>query len=317
MNQKNEIKSKNNYENASNSIIINSSINYKQIAESVSSIIPSQEMIDNMTKTLIAIIEEITAMTKPIINAMAQMQINYAPFFKGIQEALEKAKRDPNNILNWIDYSEKLSDYIWTIPYNISGEKLKEVFENVNSESEFDKYMRNYYKKEVVTKMMNEIKMILSNKHKLVFEQIEKAYNNRMYALSIIGMMSIIDELCAFFLDDKGTGARRDMLKPIIDDMDKKDDINSYLIDSMILSNNINVIYENIDFNKKIKIETKKQARRNPCQHGRAYSNRKTDAIMLLNTIYNLLVFQKNCSKYEKSLIYVKKTKSFIIKTSW
>ena len=46
-------------------------------------------------------------------------------------------------------------------------------------------------------------------------------------ALCIIGMMSIIDELCAFFLDDKGAGSRRDILKPIIDDMDKKVGINS------------------------------------------------------------------------------------------
>lgn len=160
------------------------------------------------------------------------------------------------------------------------------------------------------------IKEMLPNKHKLVFVQIEKAYNNKMYALSIIGIMSIIDELCVFFLDDKVKGARIDMLKPIINDIEKKDGINSYLIDAMILSNNINIIYESIDFNKKIKIKTKKQARKNPCQHGRSYSNRKTDAIMLLNTIYNLLVFQKNCSKYEKSLIYNSNKKTFKIKNS-
>lgn len=316
MNQKDEVKNRKNYKYIDKSIIINSSIDYKKIAESINSAIPSQEMIDNMTKPLIAAVEKITAMTKPIINAMTQMQINYAPFFKGIQQALEEAKKDPDNILNWLDYSEKLSDYIWTIPYNISSEKLKEIFENVNSESEFDKYMRGYYKKGIVNNMVCEIKEMLPNKHKLVFVQIEKAYNNKMYALSIIGIMSIIDELCVFFLDDKGKGARIDMLKPIINDIEKKDGINSYLIDAMILSNNINIIYESIDFNKKIKIKTKKQARRNPCQHGRSYSNRKTDAIMLLNTIYNLLVFQKNCSKYEKSLIYNSNKKIFKIKNS-
>lgn len=267
-----------------------------------------------MTKPLIAAVEKITAMTKPIINAITQMQIDYAPFFKGIQRALEEAKKDPDNFLNWLDYSEKLSDYIWTIPYNISSEKLKEIFENVNSESEFDKYMRSYYKKGIVNNMVGEIKEMLPNKHKLVFEQIENAYNDKMYALCIIGMMSIIDELCAFFLDDKGAGSRRDILKPIIDDMDKKVGINSYLIDAMILSNNINVIYENVDFNKQIKFKTKKQARRNPCQHGRSYSNRKTDAIMLLNTIYNLLLFQKNCSKYKGTLIYKKNKKVYEIK---
>lgn len=69
-----------------------------------------------MTKPLIAAVEKITSMSKPIINALTQMQINYASFFKKIQQVLEEYKKDPDNILNWVDYLEKLSDYIWIIP---------------------------------------------------------------------------------------------------------------------------------------------------------------------------------------------------------
>ena len=74
----------------------------------------------------------------------------------------------------------------------------------------------------------------------------------------------------------------------------------------MILSENLNVIYENIEFNEKIKIDTHKKARRNPSQHGRLFSNRKIDAIMLLNTMFNLLTVQKEL-KYYKNKLYKKK----------
>lgn len=313
MNQKNKNKN-NKFKGIDNYIIINSNNDHKKNIEYIDKYISSQKMIENISKPLIDTVEKIVKKKKKIIKDIIQMQINYAPFFKGVQQALEESKKDPDNLLNWIDYTEKLSYYIWTIPYKIDSGKLKDIFENVNSESEFDKKMRNYYKKEVVVNMIEEIKQLLPQKHLIIFKQLSEAYYNGMYSLSIIGMMSIIDDLCVFFLYDKSTSTRQNMFKPIIEDMDKSNGISSYLIDTMILSNNINVIYEYVDFNKRIKLKTKKKARRNPCQHGRSYSNRKTDAIMLLNTIYNLLLLQNNCYEYKNTIIYNKKKKLFYFK---
>lgn len=56
---------------------------------------------------------------------------------------------------------------------------------------------------------------------------------------------------------------------------------------------------------KKVKINTHKKARRNPSQHGRSFSNR-VDVIMLLNTMFNLLIPQKELKKC-RNRIYKKK----------
>ena len=287
----------------------------KELTLSIKQSIPSVEMIEKIAKPLVEIVVKMTEAIKPVVDLVIDMQVKYAPFFKELGEALDKAKKNPDSAINWFNYSEKLSEYIWTVPYQMDSRQLKYIFEKVDSESNFDSYMGRYYTKARIERLFSEIKIMLPNVHKTLFNQIELSFYDKRYSLSIIGIMSIIDELCSYFLFDKGVSARQNLFKPIIEDIDSKDGITLYLLNIMILSNNINTIYENIDFNNKIEIKTNKKARRNPCQHGRSYSNRKIDAIMLLNTIYNLLIAQKVGLKYKDKLKYKSNKKEFCIET--
>lgn len=189
-----------------------------------------------------------------------------ASYFTELAETFAKAKNNPNSLLNWMNYSEKISEYIWTIPYDITSEELQELFTVVNSEKEFDKYMVKYFNKNKIIKLCGEITSRLNRKHKTMFKQIINAFDSKNYALANVGMLSIIDELCSHFLYNKGKSTRVDMFIPLIEEID-----NSYnifeVIPIMILNDNIKVIYEAVDFNRKIAIKTNKKVRRNPSQH--------------------------------------------------
>lgn len=93
---------------------------------------------------------------------------------------------------------------------------------------------------------------------------------------------------------------------PIVEIIDNTSDDNFEVIPILVLNDNINVIYETVDFNKRIKIKTNKKVRRNPSQHGKYFSNRKIDTIMLLNTVYYLLIVMDTYKQYVGKIIYVK-----------
>ena len=98
------------------------------------------------------------------------------------------------------------------------------------------------------------------------------------------------------------------MFKPIIENLDENIDDRMLVLEVMILSNNIDIIYEDISFTQKIVINTNKKTRRNPCQHGQAFSNRKIDTLMLLNTMYYLLFFRTELKQYKGKLAVKGKT---------
>jgi hypothetical protein len=229
-------------------------------------------------------------------------------YFDELSKTLEKARENPNSLLNWIEYSEKLSEYIWTIPYDISSDELKKLTSIVNSEKEFDKYMLKYFDKDKLEKMFNEILSRIPYKHKTILKQIRNSFYQKNYALANTGILSVIDELCSQFLSNKGCVKRKDILLPIVEIIDNTSDNNFEVIPILVLNDNINVIYENVDFNKRIKIKTNKKVRRNPSQHGKYFSNRKIDTIMLLNTIYYLLMVMDTYKQYVGKIIYVKKS---------
>lgn len=81
----------------------------------------------------------------------------------------------------------------------------------------------------------------------------------------------------------------------------------------MMVNSNINLLYEQIEFNNKISINTNKKSRRNPISHGKSYSYKKIDTIMLLNTMYYLLVIQNELKGYKNSLYRNSKKKEFYI----
>ena len=74
-----------------------------------------------------------------------------------------------------------------------------------------------------------------------------------------------------------------------------------------MLNNNINLLFDNVDFNN-IKISNNKAIRRHTTQHGKKYSNKKIVSIMLLNTLYNLLYIKEDLKVYKQRL-KVKKEK--------
>ena len=117
---------------------------------------------------------------------------------------------------------KKLSEYLWTIPFDINSKKLKEIFEQINSEEEFDSYMKKYFTKTKINELFILIENILPKKHKTMFKQIKKAFFDKSYSLAIVGIMSIIDELCSYFLIDKGCNGRQNLFEPIIEDLDSR-----------------------------------------------------------------------------------------------
>ena len=260
-----------------------------------------KESINSLQNTLKKLAELIRPITETVIN----FQIKMTPYFKELAEALQTAKDNPDSLMNWINYCEKLEEYLWAFPFDIKSEELKNILEKVNSEEEFDKYMIKYFDDSKIAELKDNIVLMLPYKHKVTFKQIMESFFNKNYALCNLGITAIIDDLCTFFLKDKGCLKRNNLFLPIIEDVDKKTNDNFKAIPLIILNANINKIYENVNFNKRISISTHKKTRRSTNQHGKKFVNNKLDTIMLLNTIYYLLLITKNFSQYKGRVIYV------------
>ena len=273
-----------------------------KISNMIEELSPIKQIANNLAEAFKPIVTE-------IVNSLPKM----SSYFQELYELLEKARENPDSLANWVEYSRKLSDYMWTIPYDISSDELKILTQTVNSEEEFDKYMLKYFNKEKIEKLFEYILIRLNRKHKTIAKQIKNAYFLKDYALANVALLSIIDELCSQFLMDKGCLKRQDILLPIIETIDNSSEDMFEVIPILVLNNNINVIYENINFNKRIRIKTNKKVRRNPSQHGRAFSNKKIDTIMLLNTIYYLLIVMENYKQYLGKIIYVRNNKEITI----
>ena len=302
-----------------NSINSNKGIKYimldsklKAITEKMKELIIPTEIymqnIDQVSKSMQNTFGKIKDIIRLMIETIAEHQIKMTPYFKELGKALNKAKENPDSLINWINYCNKLEDYFWTFPFDMKTEELKKILENANSEEEFDKYMVKYFNKKKIEKLSDEILLMIPSKHKVMFRQIINAFYNKNYALGNLGITAIIDDLCTFFLNDKSCTKRQNLLLPIIEEVD----VNSNIFEAIpliILNSNINTIYEDIKFNKRITIGTHKKARRNPNQHGKCFANNKLDTIMLLNTMYYMLIVISIFSKYKGKIIYVRNNK--------
>lgn len=281
-----------------------------RLVETMKPIISMQnELIFNIVKQvnpMQEIAKKLSEALKPITSQIIDSLPKMTSYFDELSKSWEKARENPDSLLNWIEYSEKLSEYIWTIPYDISSDELKSLTTIVNSEKEFDKYMLKYFDKAKLEKLFNELLFKIPYRHKTILKQIRNSFYQKDYALANTGILSVIDELCSQFLSDKGCLKRKDILLPIVEIIDNTSDDNFEVIPILVLNDNINVIYETVDFNKRIKIKTNKKVRRNPSQHGKYFSNRKIDTIMLLNTVYYLLIVMDTYKQYVGKIIYVK-----------
>lgn len=225
-------------------------------------------------------------------------------------QKIEETKNDPDSVLNYMSYVKNLSNYFWAMPYNINTTELKLIFENVNTEREFDEYMKKYFTTIKLQQLFNDITSKISRKRVTIFKQIEQAFYNRQYSLINNAIISIIDDELSYYNNDKKETKRKDILFPIIKEFKNKSVSECNFLDLFyleMLNNNINLLFDNVNFNN-ITISNNKAIRRHTTQHGKKYSNKKIVSIMLLNTLYNLLYIKEDLKIY-KGRLKIKKEK--------
>lgn len=273
------------------------------------------KMIESLTNPLITVINRIAESQREIVNTIAESIKISNPLFDSFTKTIEEIKANPNSLASWLNYYDKLSEFFWILPYQMDVNELHEVLKTIQTEQEFDRYILKYFNKSKINFLLKDNMNMLNRKQdKKLFEQIILAYNNKSYALANIGLISMIDNLLSYYLIDKGCVSRLNLFEPIIKDLDSKNGLSDdFIFIVMMINSNINLLYENVEFNEKIKIKTNKKSRRNPVSHGKSYSNKKIDTIMLFNTMYYLLIAQNELKKYKSSLIYNRNKKEFYI----
>lgn len=235
----------------------------------------------------------------------------------GYMEQVKKALLILVNLsdeLQEYDYNqckEMLNRFYWTWPYNISEPELKCLIEKSKGEEDFDKFMLSFFTKEKIKNMIEKIKILLPEKQKMLFGQIIMAYDNKLYAIGNIAIMSIIDNELAIVLHNKGNVHRKGILEPVVNFyIDKSGELcigQEIIIRLVLLANVIDFIYQNYNFDEKIKINTNKSIRRHLAMHGEGYSNKSIDFIMLLNTLYELEEYYQYLKVFESSIREEKK----------
>lgn len=273
----------------------------------------SENIMERISNSISNVISQIAEVQMQFINSITEtISKNITPVFRGLVDTLEEARNNPDSRLNWMNYYDKLSEFFWIMPYKITTEELHEILQCVETEKEFDKYINRYFSKTKVNLLFSDINNMLSNNaQRRIFNQIVKSYEDKSYALASIGITTMIDNFLSYYLIDKGCSSRIKLFEPIINDLDLRRNNSDFSFIVMMVNSNINLLYENIEFNNKILISTNKKSRRNPIAHGKSYSYKKIDAIMLANTLYYLLAIQSELKEYKDSLY--KKNKEFYI----
>ena len=293
---------------------------------SLKNIIPNTTMLSQMgnyiaqssiSPALSSAIMQIAETQRQFMNCFSNViNESISPALKALAISLEEARNNPDSVLSWMNYYDRLSEFFWIMPYKITTEELHEILQNVGTEKEFDQYIIRYFNKAKVDSLIVDIREMLSNNsQRKVYDQIVTAYRSKSYALASIGITTMIDNSLSYYLIDKGCTARIKLFEPIINELELKRDNSDFSFIVMMVNSNINLLYEQIEFNNKISINTNKKSRRNPISHGKSYSYKKIDTIMLLNTLYYLLVIQNRLKKYKSSLLYKRNKKEFYIAT--
>lgn len=261
--------------------------------------------IEKFTTPMQKLMNSLSAVLTPIVKQVADNMPKMSPLFKGLASSLRDWINDPDSLYNWYVNDDRLGKYFWTIPYNMDSSKLKLILEKVNSEKQFDEYLIEYFTDDMIKNMFDDIYSMLSDNHKEIFLQIKDGYFCDSFALINVSLLAIVDQLCSFFIKDKSCTRRKNLFTPIIEEISKNDDryIESIIIS--IVNTNLNLIFENVDFNKNISINTNKKVRRHLSQHGLMFSNKKIDSLMLINLIYSLLLIINNYGCYKSKLKYI------------
>ena len=129
-----------------------------------------------------------------------------------------------------------------------------------------------------------------------------KAYGRGDYVIANNAWMSIIDNLLSNYLYNPGQVRRQGLLRPIVDLWSEAFYNTAMAFRLMMLSHNVDFIFEEYNFAEKIVIETNKKVRRHPAIHGFRYSNHKIDSLMLMNTLQDLLSLKDVLELFKGSL---------------
>ncbi len=272
--------------------------------------IPSHEIYEKTTKV-------VKCFSEVLINAVATNYMQkFSDAFQSFIGMIEEAKNDPDSVLNFYNYQEKLDSFHWAWPFGIETAELKKLIENASCEEDFDNLMVSFFSKNRLEQMNVHIYSMLPRKHKIIFFQACDAFRDKQYALANNALFSIIDNLLGEVLNNKGIMRRKGIFDPIISfysDTYKMNDT-LFLFHLQMLSNSINLLFEDYDFDNRIKLNTSKTVRRHLSIHGIKYSNKRSDTVMLLNTLCALLDNRKYINPFKDEIKYQKKRKSFEIK---
>ena len=89
-------------------------INKLSIAETIkkveSATTPIKSYIKNMNNSLHENLKKFADIIKPITETVINLKINITPYFKELEKALQKAKENPDSLINWSDYCKKLKE---------------------------------------------------------------------------------------------------------------------------------------------------------------------------------------------------------------
>ena len=188
--------------------------------------------------------------------------------------------------------------------------QLKEILTNNKDETSFDKIMIKYFTKEKTNQMITDISNNLPKKHKVIFKQAINSFNNKDFAIANMVFYSIIEDLLAGYTQNKGNNTRNTILNPVVDYYCRYQ-INEvpFIFELCLLSNCINYIYKQYDFNSNEQPSNHKKVSRHLSQHGKKYSNQKIDCLLLLNCIYKIIYFEDILKPF-KGLLVRNKDKS-------
>lgn len=262
--------------------------------------------------------KKITESFKPMFETMAaisQAITNTIPknYLQGLVEVIQEVYNNPNSLINYSKYEQQLDNFHWAWPYDFKANEIKALVETVGDEKEFDDYMIEFFSDGKDSKLMESILAELPKRQHVIFKQIIRAYNRGDYVIANNALMSIIDNLLANYLYNPGQVRRQGLLHPIVDLWSSAFYNTAIAFRLMMLSHNVDFIFEEYNFAEKIVIKTNKKVRRHPAVHGFRYSNQKIDSLMLMNTLQELLSLKDVLKLFKNSLAIDKKTKTFKI----
>lgn len=237
-----------------------------------------------------------------------------ANILSSFSNTILEAKNNPHSYFSYSSYEDDLKKFHWALPYCITIEELHSILTKVDNEVEFDSEMLKVYSDEKIYYMIDEILNLIPSHHKVIIKQIKSIISTKNYALINNALLSVIDNCLSIYLHDKGCNSRTNIFAPIINVYENLDinQIQLFVFELIMLSNNINFIFENVNFKDKIILTSNKQVRRHTALHGVKYSNKKVDTIMLLNTLISLLNVRHHLKHFESGLVYKGNKKEFI-----